>query len=136
MARLRTRQTSLAFLAIAASWLLGGGCPLGSDTDDSTARANADSIQPVDIFLLRFWPKTVTIKAGTTVKWTNRGPDKHSVVTGDPDLGNAGQLFDSGEMKMGESFSYTFDTPGDYEYFCDHHDQIPTMRHAHVIVQP
>ena len=39
--------------------------------------------------------------------------------------------FDSGFLNEGDTFSYTFDEPGEYEYFCSPH---PWMR-AKVIVE-
>ena len=62
----------------------------------------------------RFDPKTITIAAGTTVTWTNTGGDWHSVAAFDGS-------FESDQISPGESYSYTFTTPGEYSYICKHH---------------
>jgi len=61
----------------------------------------------------------LTVPVGTTVTWTNDDPGMaHSVTAVDGS-------FDSGLLADGETFSYTFDTPGDFEYYCTPH---PWMR--------
>jgi FtsP/CotA-like multicopper oxidase with cupredoxin domain len=62
----------------------------------------------------RFDPKTITISAGTTVTWTNTGGDWHSVAAFDGS-------FESDQLSPGDSYSYTFTTPGEYSYICKHH---------------
>ncbi len=56
----------------------------------------------------------MTIPAGTTVTWINRGHNMHSVVSRDG-------AFGQGRIPPGESYSFTFDTPGTYKYVCKHH---------------
>lgn len=67
----------------------------------------------------------LTVKAGTTVTWTNTDNMMHTVTAVDGS-------FDSGFVDAGQTWSYTFDEPGEYEYFCSPH---PWMR-AKVIVEP
>jgi plastocyanin len=59
-------------------------------------------------------PASLTVAAGTTVTWVNRGTAMHSVTTNDA-------LFHSGLLSPGQSFSYTFGTPGRYPYLCAIH---------------
>jgi plastocyanin len=61
-----------------------------------------------------FDPATITIKEGTTVTWINEDPMLHHVVHL-PEVTNA-QLFDSGPLSSGQSFSYTFTEKGRYNY--------------------
>jgi plastocyanin len=56
-------------------------------------------------------PTTLTVAVGTTVTWKNTGTQTHTVTSQD-------QLFDSKLLDGGKSWSYTFDTPGTYRYFC------------------
>ena len=65
------------------------------------------------------------ISVGTTVTWANRDNMLHTVTAVDGS-------FDSGFLDQGETFSYTFTQPGEFEYFCLPH---PWMR-AKVIVTP
>jgi plastocyanin len=61
-----------------------------------------------------FDPTTITIKEGTTVTWINEDPMLHHVVHL-PEVTNA-ELFDSGPLSSGQSFSYTFTEKGRYNY--------------------
>jgi plastocyanin len=62
----------------------------------------------------RFAPKEITVKAGATVLWTHQGSLGHTVTADDGS-------FDSGQMKGGSTFRYTFDEPGTYAYHCAFH---------------
>lgn len=72
-----------------------------------------------------FSPATVTVAAGDTVTWTvTKAIDEpHSVTSGKPGAADSGKVFDSGIKltKNGDTFSYTFATPGEYDYFCTVH---------------
>ena len=59
-------------------------------------------------------PERLTVKAGTTVTWTNRDDIPHTVASKD-------RLFKSKVMDTDESYSFTFSTPGEYTYFCSLH---------------
>ncbi len=61
-----------------------------------------------------FGPERLTVKAGTTVTWTNRDDIPHTVASKD-------RLFKSKVMDTDESYSFTFSTPGEYAYFCSLH---------------
>ena len=64
------------------------------------------------------------VAVGTTVTWTNNDPGMvHTVTATDGS-------FDSGNMAEGDTFSYTFDAPGEFEYLCTPH---PWMR-ARIVV--
>jgi plastocyanin len=67
----------------------------------------------VTMQFLSFHPGTLTVSAGTTVTWTDKDPfTKHDVI---------GNGFASLNMGMGDTYSYTFSTPGTYTYDCSHH---------------
>jgi plastocyanin len=61
-----------------------------------------------------FAPQRVTVKAGTTVTWTNNDDIPHTVTSSD-------KLVKSKALETNDKFSFTFTTPGDYEYFCSLH---------------
>jgi plastocyanin len=71
-----------------------------------------------------FSVKELKVKAGTKVTWVNDDTQIHTVT----DLQEA---FDSRNMGPGERWSYTFDKPGTYTYYCSTH---PSME-AKVIVE-
>ena len=63
----------------------------------------------IDFF---FTPGTVTVKAGTTVTWTNRDDIPHGIASSN----NAFKK--SGALDTDDGYSFTFTTPGTYQYFC------------------
>lgn len=65
-------------------------------------------------------PLELTVPVGTTVVWTNDDAIAHTVTSGTSDgsSGSADGIFDSGFMNAGDTFSYTFDEPGEFPYFC------------------
>jgi plastocyanin len=80
----------------------------------------ADSEHPAD-----FSVNVLTIKPGTTVTWTNNDPGMLHTITA------VDGSFDSGFLNEGDTWSHTFNDPGEFEYFCTPH---PWMR-AKVIVE-
>jgi len=54
------------------------------------------------------------VRAGTTVTWTNQDNVPHSITF-------KNGMKDSGLLYQGQSFSYTFNTPGTYQYYCSVH---------------
>jgi plastocyanin len=72
---------------------------------------------------MAFTPSSITVKEGTTITWTNKDAISHTVTSDD-------NLFDSGSLGNGKTFTYTFTTTGTYQYHCSIH---PSMT-AKVIV--
>jgi plastocyanin len=61
-----------------------------------------------------FDPEIITIRQGTTVTWRNEDPVTHYVVHQAPHTDP--QLFSSGAILQGGTFSFTFTSPGRYNY--------------------
>jgi plastocyanin len=59
-----------------------------------------------------FTPQTLTVKAGTTVTWINKDDIPHGIASAN----NAFKK--SGALDTDDSYSFTFTTPGTYQYFC------------------
>jgi plastocyanin len=72
----------------------------------------ADAEVKIDNFT--FSPQRLTVKAGTTVTWINEDDIPHTVAS-------KAKLFKSKALDTGDKFSFTFTTPGAYEYFCSLH---------------
>lgn len=66
-----------------------------------------------------YTPRTVTVKPGDTVKWINRVENQHTTTSGKD--GVADGIWASKRLDKGESFTYTFEKPGVYPYFCTPH---------------
>jgi plastocyanin len=77
----------------------------------ATTPAPAVKVTMVDNYNL---PGRVTVPVGTTVTWVNAGLLPHTVSA------QRGAL-ESGMVQPGQSYSFTFDTPGEYTYFCRPH---------------
>ncbi len=113
-----------------------------ADTGDSLPEADENTVITLG---LKFMPETITVKAGTTVTWRNGEKIGHTITSGawgeiNEDTGlrgtqNPDGLFDHQLSAMGsdgDSFSFTFDEPGEYLYFCKPH----LTMNATVIVEP
>jgi plastocyanin len=74
----------------------------------------APSAVTVGVYDNYFEPRTTEITAGTTVRWTNSGAQPHTITS-------YRGLFDSGDLAAGNSFSFTFNEPGTYYYYCRVH---------------
>jgi plastocyanin len=68
-----------------------------------------------------FAPNPITVAPGTEVEWKNTDTVSHTVTSGKVTDDNAGSLFDSGLIKKGNEFKFTFADAGTYDYFCTVH---------------
>ncbi len=66
-----------------------------------------------------FAPANITVEPGTTVTWVQSGDNAHTTTSYDG-------LWDSGLLEGGSdaTFSFTFDEPGTYDYFCIPHEEM------------
>lgn len=81
-----------------------------ADTDEATAGGE----EAIAIEGFAFGPAELTVPAGTTVTWTNNDGAPHTVTADDGSFG-------SENLATGDTFSFTFDTPGTYTYHCEIH---------------
>ena len=145
----RTTQTSKITLAgvagLSALVLLLSGCsgsqsqmpPSGGTTtepaDSGMSGMDMDD-HDVQAISIKFMPETVTVAAGTTVRWVNGETITHTITSGafegvNPDTGirdseTPDGLFDvtlSPKGEDGDAFEFTYETPGTYPYYCDIH---------------
>src|SRR5438105_4692654 len=78
---------------------------------------------------LAFAPATITVARGTTLTWKNLDEIEHNVVSGP--LQQPDGRFASANLATGQTFTFTFASPGTYPYFCALHD---TLMPATVVV--
>jgi plastocyanin len=95
----------------------------------------------VSIIEYQFTPDTITVKAGSTVTWTNNGTVNHQVASDtnstvtfatpaiSPPMGGGGYGGGTGPGHYG----LTFNTAGTFPYHCAIH---PTLMHGAVVVTP
>ena len=91
-------------LAAAAMLALGPVAPAVAASDAVT----------IDNFA--FAPTTLTVAPGAKITWANRDGEPHTVMSAD-----GGMTFKSPALDTGDSYSFTFDKPGSYKYFCSLH---------------
>jgi amicyanin len=87
------------------------------------ARSAPTADAEVDIDQFTFLPQRITVKAGTTVTWINEDDVPHTIVS-------SSKVFKSKALDTADKFSFTFTTPGTYDYFCSVH---PHMTGAVVV---
>ena len=80
--------------------------------------ASPTAVFEASIQSLKFIPREIDISVGTTVVWTNKDSVAHTVTQR---AKPKDQIFSSPMLAPGESFSFMFDTPGTYPYFCTPH---------------
>lgn len=92
--------------------------PITPDTSIINTNSNQPDYQPVSISInnFSFNPKQRTVKIGTTVTWTNDDPAPHKIES---------TIFSSQTLNTGDSFSYTFNQAGNFDYYCSIH---PSMK--------
>jgi plastocyanin len=89
------------------------GAVVGSVLATGVLFARADGpAGAVSIDNFTFTPQALTVKAGTTVTWTNKDDIPHGVAW----TNNA--FAKSQALDTDDSYSLTFTTPGTYQYFC------------------
>lgn len=80
---------------------------------------NSSATNTVVISNFSFNPKTLKVHVGTSVAWINMDVVAHTVESGTPETTEG--LFRSDLLSRNESFSYTFNLPGTYSYYCGPH---------------
>lgn len=71
-----------------------------------------------------FGPNSTIVQVGDTITWTNRGNAPHNAVAYDG-------TFESPILFTGESWSFTVENPGVYDYNCKLH---PDMRASLIVL--
>jgi plastocyanin len=111
----RLRRAEIGSIAAAAALMLFFGQMVAASADDSD----------VGIDKFAFTPAVLTVKPGTTVTFENHDGMVHSVV-------GVGGIFRSKAMDTNDKFSFTFDKPGEFAYFCGLH---PYMKGKIIVSQ-
>ena len=102
----------LAWIVLTA--IAAGGMALATKRVNAATEQNQHPAAEVSIDNYTFNPPALTIAAGTTVTWTNRDDVPHTVVS-------TTKVFKSSALDTDDRFSFTFDKPGTYAYFCGVH---------------
>ena len=132
----RHRRGRRQFLKSVGGIVIAGG--LAGCADDSGDDGGEENvIEMIDD--LEFVPDTFEVAVGETVTWENVGSVGHSVTAYEDDIPEDAEYFasgdhdsesaardaypDEGDIPGGETYEHTFETSGEYEYFCIPHEQ-------------
>ncbi|WP_123534856.1 plastocyanin/azurin family copper-binding protein [Halosimplex salinum] len=114
--------------------------PSGDGGDDSSGEewTETDTVEMTDE--LGYEPERIRVEAGTTVTFDNVGSIGHTVTAYDDGIPDDAEYFASGDfdsqdaaseaysedqsgnVPAGETYEYTFETEGTYEYYCIPHE--------------
>jgi plastocyanin len=89
----------------------------GDGTAKPAPRASNAGSYTITIKDFMFAPRNLTIPVGTKVTWTNKDEEPHKVA-------EANSSFTSQPLDTDEGFTYEFNAPGKYEYFCTIHPRM------------
>jgi plastocyanin len=113
MKRTNIWKINLALVMMIAFLLFSASSAIVAANGQQTPAKAAD----VKIDNFSFGPAAVTVPVGTTITWTNHDDIPHTVVSTDG-------VFKSKVLDTDEKFSFTFDKPGSYAYFCSIHPKM------------
>jgi plastocyanin len=88
--------------------------PAASSSSSSSSSSGGVTIKAAGF---AFAPKTVTVKKGQKVTWTNSDPAPHNVTSSDGTI-------KSKDFAKGQSFTYTASKAGTFHYVCTIHPQM------------
>lgn len=127
--------------------LAGSGSPPSTTTSSSstTSTSSSSSSAPASALPISipkgsglpsgapgYAPDNITLVIGVnnTVTWTNNDTVAHTVTS--TSVPSGASAFNSGNMAVGTTFTYTFTVPGTYQYTCAYH---PWMTGTITVVQ-
>ena len=111
-----SRVKTLGLSLIVALALLASPLALAKDKKDAVKE------NKVEISEVKYKPTKLKIKKGEKVVWTNADDRDHTVVSRDK-----AKTLDSGKIGVGQTWEFTFDKPGTYEYGCEYHPRMKAV---------
>ncbi|QKY19434.1 copper-binding protein [Halolamina sp. CBA1230] len=158
-----TRRRYLVALASTGVGLGLAGCGSGGASTDSPTESPTESggsdggsgeswegtstVEMTDD--LTFAPKRIEVEAGTTVTWENVGTIGHSITAYEENIPDGAEYFasggfdsqqaaadgypDEGNVTEGGTYEHTFETTGEYEYYCIPHEMNGMVGYVRVV---
>jgi plastocyanin len=118
---MKSKPISALFGLLALVAILGVAPAFGSTEVDIASGAGSSASAACVTTNNCFAPNPVNIAPGDEVEWKNTDSVSHTVTSGKVTDDNAGSMFDSGLIKKGNEFKFTFADAGTYDYFCTVH---------------
>ncbi|MFB6354775.1 MAG: plastocyanin/azurin family copper-binding protein [Halobacteriales archaeon] len=134
------RIGTVASVAVSGS-LAGCGSGGGGNGGDGNGGGNGGGSSGPTVDMtdeLVFDPKSITVSVGDTVTWENVGSIGHTVTAYEDKIPQGADYFasggfdseqaardaypDQGNIPAGESYQHTFETAGEFGYFCIPHE--------------
>lgn len=112
------RRTVLNRVGTLAAFGAFAGCSQGGDSGDAGQDGSTVSMSNT-----AFSPLRLAVESGTTVTWENQDSVTHTVVAAQFHSSATDWSFESDQVQAGQSTTYTFESAGVYEYYCDVHGQ-------------
>jgi len=136
-----SRRTLVRGIAGASALTALAGCSGDSGADPTPTTAGAPESATAEMTdNLNFAPETVEVSVGGTVTWENVGAVAHSVTAYEDGIPEDADYFASGDFDAqaaaneaypeegalgeGDTYQHTFDTPGEYDYYCIPHESV------------
>lgn len=96
--------------------LFATSCDKDDETEDSGTNGGSSGPGTNEVWIQgsAYVPATITVEAGTTIKWINKDNLGHTVTSDN-------NLFDSGTLNQNGTFSQSFPAAGTYAYHCIPH---------------
>jgi plastocyanin len=118
-----------------AETLLANESPMQTMTSESSSAANRTNItrnsstisNTTEVKIVGdevkepYTPGLIIIESGDKVRWMNTDVEVHTVTSGLESSPDRGKQFDSGLLNANQTFDYTFDKSGTYNYYCTVH---------------
>jgi predicted secreted protein with PEFG-CTERM motif len=120
---MKSKPFGAIFGLLALVAIIGVAPAFGQSASDVTIAEGAGSSASANCVTADdcFSPNPLNVAPGTTVTWTNGDKLSHTITSGKVSDDNAGSVFDSGLVKPGKTFQFTFATAGTFDYFCTVH---------------
>lgn len=101
---------------------------MNTSSSNNSAKLNTppSNTDKVSITNFSFSPASVSVKAGSTVTWTNNDSVAHTVTA------DSGSGPNSGSLAPGKSYSFTYTSAGTFAYHCSVH---PDMHGSVTVTQ-
>ena len=121
---MRRLLLSLALPVASATAVACGGDDATEAADRAAKARPAAAGEVITIQQFAFSPSRIEVKAGTTVRWQNGDPFRHTVTSGEtsgPENVPDGR-FDENLARKGSAATVTFAEQGTFTYFCRQHN--------------
>lgn len=105
------------FMIVMMTNMMGGGPMgmMGGGGSNPESESPVRGVTQVRLEDFAFAPANIVVDVGATVTWTNYDSVGHTVTS------NEGEELASPPFGQSETFSHTFDEPGEYRYYCEPH---------------